>query len=210
MKTILTAVIISLSVSCGVPKLASPSDWFRTTIDGPATVAERVDLVFTWALWKFQALLVLISIFFISPDRDTVVFIPLKNLPFLLNHPRFNTSLPTVIYVHGWMENGKLDLSSLAVRSAYLTRGDHNVISVDWSYYARNVSYSTTYIPQTKIVSLNFEINSNLKRFLLSFSDRWDDCWIFAWFLQPWLRHQTASFSGTFTWVSLANLLCKQ
>jgi hypothetical protein len=51
------------------------------------------------------------------------------------------------------MESGELDLSVIAVRGAYNDRGDHNVISVDWSKYSKNINYRTHVIPQMKVVS---------------------------------------------------------
>jgi pimeloyl-ACP methyl ester carboxylesterase len=70
-----------------------------------------------------------------------------------------------VVYVHGWMGSGDLDLSTLAVRGAYLDRRDHNVLSIDWSYYAENVGYHITVIPQMKIVSFAFAARIDKKTF---------------------------------------------
>lgn len=78
----------------------------------------------------------------------------LGDLRFLLSHEAFNKSRPTVFYFHGWLESGQLDLSVIAIRGAYLDRGDHNMISVDWSYYAKDINYHLDVIPQEKIVNL--------------------------------------------------------
>lgn len=91
----------------------------------------------------------------LRPDIYNAVFLPLGDLQYLTTHPGFDHNKKTVIYIHGWLESGKLDLSALAIRGAYLDRGDHNVISVDWSYYAKNVNYRTRVIPQMKVVSIN-------------------------------------------------------
>merc|ERR1711974_451930 len=48
-----------------------------------------------------------------------------------------------------------MDESALTVRGAYLDRGDHNVLTVDWSYYARNQIY-TWAVSQLNIVSETF------------------------------------------------------
>jgi len=88
-----------------------------------------------------------------TPDIYSAVFLPLRDLQYLTSHPRFDKTKKTVIYIHGWMESGKLDLSALAVRGAYLDRGDHNVISVDWSAYSKNVNYRTRVIPQMKVIA---------------------------------------------------------
>lgn len=79
----------------------------------------------------------------------------MKNLPFLLDHPKFNFSRPTVMYVHGWMASGVVDTAVLGVRGAYNDRGDHNVLTVDWSVYSKNINYNTAVIPQLKVVRLN-------------------------------------------------------
>lgn len=88
------------------------------------------------------------------PDHNNVVMFPLKNLPYLINDPRFNPSRPTVIYVHGWMASGVLDQAVLGVRGAYNDRGDHNVLTVDWSRYSKNIAYHIGVRPQLKIVRL--------------------------------------------------------
>lgn len=82
-----------------------------------------------------------------------VVYMPLYDLKYLLSHKSFDPSLPTAVYVHGWLESGKLDLSTLAVRGAYLDRGDHNVVTVDWSYYSKNINYHVSVIPQLKVIA---------------------------------------------------------
>lgn len=53
-----------------------------------------------------------------------------KHLPYLATHPGFDRTKPTIIYFHGWLESGSLDLSVLAIRGAYMDRGDHNVVTV--------------------------------------------------------------------------------
>lgn len=94
-----------------------------------------------------------------------VVTLPLNDFQYLTSHPSFNKSLPSVIYIHGWLESGKLDSSVLAVRGAYLDRGDHNVICVDWSYYARNFHYDTVVVPQMRIVKTSLELPNSFKWF---------------------------------------------
>lgn len=59
-----------------------------------------------------------------------------------------------MIYFHGWLESGKMDLSCIGIRGAYNDRGDHNVISVDWSYYAKDMFYHINVIPQMIVVSV--------------------------------------------------------
>lgn len=81
------------------------------------------------------------------------MYLPLKDLQYLTGHPLFDVSRPTMMYVHGWLESGRLDLSTLAIRGAYNDRNDHNVVTVDWSEYSKNINYHTNVIPQMKVVS---------------------------------------------------------
>lgn len=62
----------------------------------------------------------------------------------LFTHKSFDRKLPTVVYVHGFLESGKMDLSTNSIRSAYVSRGDHNVVTVDWSYYSKTFDYLAT------------------------------------------------------------------
>lgn len=116
-----------------------------------------------------------------SPDTYSVVSFPLKHLPYLSKYSRFNASRPTIFYFHGWLESGDLDLSVLAIRGAYMDRGDHNVVSIDWSHYAKNINYRTIVIPQMKIVSrcekketfwdfiISIKIGETFAEYLMSF-----------------------------------------
>lgn len=73
------------------------------------------------------------------------------HLSFCLHNIQHNFS---VFYFHGWMENGTQEASVVTVRGAYMDRGDHNVLTVDWSYYGKNLNYHLDVIPQMKVVSL--------------------------------------------------------
>lgn len=81
-----------------------------------------------------------------------VIYMPLYDLKYLLTHKSFDSKLPTVVYVHGWLESGLFDLSTTAVRGAYLDRGDHNVVTIDWSHYSKNLNYLEV-IPQLKVIA---------------------------------------------------------
>lgn len=91
--------------------------------------------------------------FFHSRNMTNVIYLPLRDLPNLLADKNFDKTAPSVVYVHGWMESGRMDLSVLAVRGAYLDRGDHNVISIDWSYYSKNIQYHVSVVPQLKVIA---------------------------------------------------------
>lgn len=77
----------------------------------------------------------------------------LKDFWRLYSNGKFRKDLPTAIYIHGFLDTGARDYSAMAVRSAYRKRNDHNVITVDWSYYSKSFFYKNTVIPQLKIVS---------------------------------------------------------
>ncbi|KAG5669286.1 hypothetical protein PVAND_017176 [Polypedilum vanderplanki] len=62
------------------------------------------------------------------------------NFTSLINTKYYNSSKPTVFYVHGW-RSGLTIISTESVVKAYLSRGDHNIIAVDWSKYSSNVDY---------------------------------------------------------------------
>lgn len=88
-----------------------------------------------------------------SKNHSHVIYMPLRDLPYLIGDASFDVKMPSVVYVHGWLESGQTDLSTLAVRGAYIDRGDHNVISVDWSYYSKNMQYHLTVVPQLKVIA---------------------------------------------------------
>lgn len=122
-----------------------------------------------------------------------------------------------MIYIPGFKNSGGLDYSVTAVRSAYRERGDHNVIVVDWSYYAQNTLYGSL-IPQLRIVSENLFPGTFAS---LNFSDLWDDrrefeeisrqrlwrgyaasCWTLAWCTVHWINWQTFEIN---LWQSIWN-----
>lgn len=55
----------------------------------------------------------------------------------IVNNPKFQKDRPTVVYVHGWLEDGEFEESVMAVRSAYRVKDDHNILVVDWSVYSK-------------------------------------------------------------------------
>jgi hypothetical protein len=52
----------------------------------------------------------------------------------------FNPSLPIRFIIHGWFNNEDSDVNRF-IRTAYLSRGDVNVIVVDWGRGARTINY---------------------------------------------------------------------
>lgn len=53
----------------------------------------------------------------------------------------YDNKKPSVMYIHGWQ--GKFERrGSQGLIDAYLTRGDHNFIFVDWSKHAKQWNYA--------------------------------------------------------------------
>jgi hypothetical protein len=86
---------------------------------------------------------------FSSPDSLTIVQFPLEKLPSLIFDKAFNASTPTVIYFHGWITNPVNDPSIHSMMSAY--RG-FNFVAINWYFYAKDIRYFSSTIPQLKIV----------------------------------------------------------
>jgi len=59
------------------------------------------------------------------------------------NAARYDISLPTVIFIHGFLMNGHSDEQILKMRDEYLKGQDVNFISVDWEKIAAGPDYST-------------------------------------------------------------------
>jgi pimeloyl-ACP methyl ester carboxylesterase len=74
----------------------------------------------------------------------------------LIQSRYFDKSLPTVFYFHGWLSDGQADSGALSMRDAYMTRKDHNVVTVDWSEYSKNIFYSSKVVGQMKIIAKVF------------------------------------------------------
>ncbi|XP_046972098.1 pancreatic lipase-related protein 2-like [Vanessa cardui] len=58
-----------------------------------------------------------------------------ENITSLLDNPDFDLQKPTVFYVHGYVETAS-DASVLHVIDAYVKRGDHNILVLDWGNLA--------------------------------------------------------------------------
>jgi pimeloyl-ACP methyl ester carboxylesterase len=79
-------------------------------------------------------------IFHGSNSSDTRVTTVNSNFARLKGTRHFSETRPTVVYVHGW-RSGLLPISTRTVVEAYISRGDHNVIAVDWSKHSASVDY---------------------------------------------------------------------
>ncbi|XP_026500115.2 pancreatic triacylglycerol lipase-like [Vanessa tameamea] len=58
-----------------------------------------------------------------------------ENITSLLDHPDFDLQKPTVFYIHGYVEITS-DASVLQVMDAYVKRGDHNILVLEWANLA--------------------------------------------------------------------------
>lgn len=59
----------------------------------------------------------------------------MSNMTQLLSNRNFNSKLPTVLYVSGWIQSPDAETTKLII-SAYLKRRDHNLLVLDWSDYS--------------------------------------------------------------------------
>lgn len=74
-----------------------------------------------------------------------------KNIP---QHVKFDKLKPTVLYLHGYIENMTVESIHVIV-DAYLKRGDHNLLVLDWSELADG-SYVLDCVPNMKQVCLYY------------------------------------------------------
>lgn len=66
--------------------------------------------------------------------RDQNVTFNINDSAKILSHRGFDKSKPTVLYMHGYTESNQSASVGL-VANAFLKRGDHNFVLVDWNYY---------------------------------------------------------------------------
>lgn len=70
----------------------------------------------------------------------------------ILQHSRFDKSKKTVMYFHGYIESMEVE-SVHVIADAYLKRGDHNIIILDWAQLADG-NYLLEAVPNCKKVSV--------------------------------------------------------
>lgn len=116
-------------------------------------------------LWWYGNIFVcaisLILIFNNSVSKTERVEYKLIDFPNLYDDKGFNASNPTMIYVHGYLENSEV-LSVKTVADAYLVRGGWNVVIIDWFAFSTG-SYNLQVLP--RLQSLGY----NMGRFLVYF-----------------------------------------
>lgn len=69
----------------------------------------------------------------------------------ILRNPAFDPAKKTVLYIHGYLETQANESINVVV-NAYLQRGDHNIILLDWSDLAEG-NYFLDAIPNAKQVN---------------------------------------------------------
>lgn len=106
--------------------------------------------------------------------------------------PEFDKSLPTVIYWHGWLEKGTVDLSTTAIRGAFMDVGGYNVITADWSAFSRKLDYYWTVRPEMKIVSSSNTV-ANLQCIHVSLFSCFQIAETFAKYLVEFFRVQNTT-----------------
>ena len=84
----------------------------------------------------------------LSINRDRPQFFKtfaLENTSSLLNQEKFDKNRPTMLYGYGYTEKYTSQSTQTIVKS-YITRGDHNIMVVEWSNYS-NGNYLFEAIP---------------------------------------------------------------
>lgn len=95
-----------------------------------------------------------------------------------MNHERFDPNLPTVLYLHGYLENMEVE-SSHVIADAYLKRNDHNTLLLDWAELADG-NYLFDSVPNIKKVGTGFMLMTRsgegefLSRFI-NLDSKWPD-----------------------------------
>ncbi|XP_059617747.1 uncharacterized protein LOC132262483 [Phlebotomus argentipes] len=73
--------------------------------------------------------------FFYGPTFADHKVYELNDTASVLKHPSFDTNRPTVLYLHGYLESMEVE-SIQVIADAYLARGDHNTLILDWAELA--------------------------------------------------------------------------
>jgi pimeloyl-ACP methyl ester carboxylesterase len=78
---------------------------------------------------------------FSSPKSYNDYEYNLESMEDIVKISYFDKTFTTVIYIHGFLGGGGSDESINAIKSAYLQKGNHNFITIDWSLYAKLKPY---------------------------------------------------------------------
>lgn len=75
---------------------------------------------------------------------------PLDDARSIMRHNSFEMDRETVIYIHGYVESMEVE-SIRVIADAYLKRGDHNILILDWAALADG-NYVIDAVPSAKQV----------------------------------------------------------
>lgn len=107
----------------------------------------------TFFLFKIAASLIDDDVFFIFVGKNHSDIQKVHsggNFQSIKGSNYYNNSKSSVMYIHGWQ--GKFERrASRGIVEAFLTRGDHNVIFVDWSKHARQWNYAKTAMSMNEV-----------------------------------------------------------
>lgn len=70
---------------------------------------------------------------------------PITSVDQIVNHKSFDNNRTTLLYIHGFRENLTSD-SVQTIVWAFMARGSHNILVLDWSDYAAG-NYITEAVP---------------------------------------------------------------
>ena len=75
-----------------------------------------------------------------TSHKDYKSFYLLTNFKKIYNTTYFDPEKPSVLIIHGWMNNYKFRMAKTMVE-AFLTRPEYNLIFADWGYSAITADY---------------------------------------------------------------------
>ncbi|CAD7079399.1 unnamed protein product [Hermetia illucens] len=79
-------------------------------------------------------------IFYFSPNQTNTYGI--NNLKYILDDPNFDIQKTTTLYVHGYEEKQE-DESIKLITTSYLERGNHNIVTLNWTAFGGGNYFST-------------------------------------------------------------------
>ena len=89
-----------------------------------------------------------------SPNQHTAYSYRLESMADVVYNPEFDKTLPTVIYIHGYLGKGDFDESLMAVRGAYRDSNNQNFIAIDWSAFSSFTSSNFIHYEELKLVNI--------------------------------------------------------
>lgn len=84
-------------------------------------------------------------LFYYGKSTDKFRTYSIINIDEIASHPNFSKDKMTMMYIHGYQDNVS-SINGQTVASAFLKRGTHNTLALNWAAYA-NGNYITYAIP---------------------------------------------------------------